>query len=61
MEKFDPVKYRNNYTAEKYDRLNVFLPKGERDELRQIAASCGQSLNAFVVQAINERIERVKK
>lgn len=43
----------NKYMAENYDRINLVVPKGRREELRAQAKSEGKSLNAYVVDLIN--------
>jgi len=30
-EKFDPTKYKNDFQKEKYDRIIVNVPKGEKN------------------------------
>ena len=30
MEKFNATKYKNDFTKEKYDRLNIQVPKGQK-------------------------------
>lgn len=49
----------NKYSAKAYDRLNILVKKGKRDELKTIAGQQGQSLNAFVLSAIDEKIDRL--
>lgn len=46
---------KNRYNAKNYDRLNIIVPKGEKETLKALAASLGESLNEFVNRAINER------
>ena len=36
------------------------IKKGRKDELKTIADSQGRSLNAFVLSAIDEKIERLE-
>lgn len=60
MSEFDSIKYRNDYNSEKYDRYSLMLPKGKRDIIKQVAAAAGQSVNAYINQAIAERMERDK-
>lgn len=60
MGDFDPVKYKNEFAREKYDRFGILLPKGTREEWKRIAASQGKSLNAFIVEAVEEKIESTK-
>ena len=43
----------NKYMSEKYDRINLVVPKGRRDELRAKAEAEGKSLNAYIVDRIN--------
>ena len=48
----------NKYIKSNYDRINVTLPKGGRETLRAHADARGESVNAFVVRAIAEAMER---
>lgn len=49
----------NKYSAKTYDRLNILVKKGRREELKTIADGQGLSLNAFVLSAIDEKIDRL--
>ena len=42
----------NKYMAEKYDRINLVVPKGRREELRAKADASGKSLNSYLVGLI---------
>ena len=46
------------YNAKAYDRIAVCVPKGKKDILQAHAAKNGESLNAFIVRAIREVMER---
>lgn len=46
------------YVKNNYDRVVVTLPKGRRDEVKEHASNHGESMNAFIVRAVNETIER---
>lgn len=48
----------NKYVKSNYDRINVTMPKGEKEIIQGYAAFHGESVNGFIVQAIRERIER---
>ena len=50
--------YRNAWIAEKLDRVNLTMPKGQKDAVRAHAESLGESLNAFINRAITETMER---
>ena len=50
------------YNAKKpYDRLEIIVKKGSKNELKAHAAERGESLNGFVNRAINEAMERDKQ
>lgn len=47
----------NKYIAKAYDRVNLTLPKGKKDEVKAHADRQGESLNGFIQRAIDETIE----
>ena len=51
-------KYVNNWISKTLDRVNLTMPKGEKDIIRSHAQSRGESLNAFINRAIKETMER---
>ncbi len=52
----------NKYVKANYDRINVTLPKGQRDVIKAHAEVCGESVNAFINRAIGEAMgERQQK
>ena len=50
--------YRNAWIAEKLDRVNLTMPKGQKETVKAHAEAQGESLNAFINRAINEAMER---
>ena len=46
----------NKYMAANYDRVNVTMPKGKKAEIQALAESRGQSVNAFVNEAIDAAV-----
>lgn len=48
----------NRYNAKAYDRINLAVPKGQKEQMQAAASRQGQSLNAYIVGAVNERMER---
>lgn len=56
--KSDATAYQNKYIAKAYDRINLTVPKGKKDEIKAHAEAQGESTNAFINRAINETIER---
>jgi predicted HicB family RNase H-like nuclease len=48
----------HKYVKAKYDRLEITMPKGKKDEIKTHAERQGESVNAFVNRAIDETMER---
>lgn len=51
----------NKYMAANYDRINLTVPKGRKDEIQAFAAQTGESVNGFINRAISETMERDRK
>lgn len=47
----------NKYVKNNYDRINVTIPKGQREVIQSHAEKQGESVNAFIRRAINETME----
>jgi len=47
------------YKKSNYDRMEILLEKGRKEEIRDCALSIGESLNGFVNAAIDERMQRL--
>ena len=58
--KEDAMKYNNQFNRQKYDRIGLMVPKGQKEQIQAAASRQGQSLNAYIVGAVNERMEREK-
>ena len=56
---FNQISYQNSYNKEKYDRISLMLPKGEKDRIRMAAAAAGESVNEFINKAIKQRIDHI--
>lgn len=50
---FNANKYRSDYQKDKYDRVVLYLPKGEKQKWQEAATKAGMSLNAFVVDFVS--------
>lgn len=46
------VALKNDYNRERYDRLNLMVPKGKREILKNRAKSMGMSLNKYFMVAV---------
>lgn len=57
-EKKRKAKWQNDYIAKAYDRINLTVPKGDKDTIKTHAESMGESVNHFINRAIEETMER---
>ncbi|MEY8320301.1 Arc family DNA-binding protein [Lachnospiraceae bacterium 46-61] len=48
----------NKYMAINYDRINLTMPKGKKEEIRNHAEQNGESVNSFINRAITETMKR---
>lgn len=51
---------QNKYIEKAYDRINLTVPKGQKDMIKDHAETRGESVNGFIQRAITETIERDK-
>jgi phage repressor protein C with HTH and peptisase S24 domain len=49
------------YDEKAYDRINLKVKKGKRDEYRQYADAQNDSLNNYIIEAVEERIQHEGK
>ena len=52
-------KPHDNYVARNYDVIKVYVKKGERAKLKEIAASTGVSVNEFINHGISLAVKEV--
>ena len=43
-----------------YDRINLTVPKGQKEVIQAHAQATGESVNGFIARAIRETMERDK-
>jgi uncharacterized protein (DUF1778 family) len=55
-EKSKAIKYNNEFNRNAYDRINLTVPKGQKDVIQAHAAQMGESVNAFIGRAIKNQI-----
>jgi len=48
----------DKYLKEKVDRVVAYVPKGQKAGIKAHAEGMGETLNKFVLRAINETIKR---
>jgi len=50
--------YKNQFQKENYDRINLIVPKGKKQVIKEFAESKGKSLNGFINEAVDEKMEK---
>ena len=53
---FNQIAYQNEFNRQKYDRINLTMPKGKKERVRVAAAAAGQSVNEFINAAIDKAL-----
>ena len=49
------------YNKKTYDRINIIVKKGQRQQIKDFAASQGKSLNRFIMDAVEKEMGKDKK
>lgn len=57
-DKAQAVKVQNDWIKNTYDRINLTVPKGDKEKISVAAAAAGRSVNAFINEAIKEKMEK---
>ena len=52
---------KNKWITANLDRINLTMPKGKKELLKAVADDCGLSVNAFINQAIDEKLAEHEK
>ena len=47
--------YKHNFAKEHYDRVNLNIPKGRKDEWKAMAAAEGLSLSEWIIKKVEGR------
>lgn len=50
---------KNKYNAQNYDRLYPYVKKGRKAVYEEAAQKAGMTLNEFMIEAIEEKTEKV--
>lgn len=53
---FNQFKYQNDFVKNNYDRINLTMPKGKKDTIKQAATTAGMSVNEFINQCIDAKL-----
>lgn len=48
----------NKYVKANYDLYQIKMPKGKKDDVKAIASAAGESMNQYIINAVEQRMER---
>ncbi len=54
-------KSAKKWDAANLDRVSIAMAKGKKDEIKAAASAAGESMNQYIVNAIDQRIKRDKE
>ena len=57
-EKSEAIKYNNEFNKKAYDRINLTIPKGQKEVIQAAAMAAHESVNAYIYAAVLQRMER---
>lgn len=57
-EKKNTIKYNNDFNKKAYDRINLTVPKGQKEVIQAAAQAASESANAYIYAAVVQRMER---
>lgn len=52
------TKATRKYNAKAYDRIEITVPKGHKDKIKAVAEQGGHSVNSFINEAIQEKMQK---
>lgn len=61
--KYTEAKREGNrkWDAANLDRVSIAMPKGKKDSIKEAAAAVGESMNQYIIAAVEQRMERDRK
>ena len=52
IQKFDQIKYQNDYNRKHYDSVNIAVPAGMRDQIKEYAKAENLSVTKYILKTI---------
>lgn len=46
---------------EKLDEIRIRMPKGKKDDIKAATSTAGESMNQYIINAVDQRMERDKQ
>lgn len=58
--KYTEARKENNkkWDAENLDRISIAVPKGKKNAIKAAAAAAGESMNQYIINAVDQRMDR---
>ena len=53
---FNQIAYQNDYKREKYDRMELLLPKGRKEILKKKAKAAGGSMSEYINSLLEKEL-----
>lgn len=50
----------NKYVKANYDLYQIKMPRGKKDDIKAAAAAVGESMNQYIINAVDRRMDRDK-
>ena len=57
-DKAQKTAHQNDYISKAYDRVNLLVGKGDKEQIRAAAAVQGESVNGYINRLIKQDISR---
>lgn len=51
-------KSAKKWDAANLDRVSIAMPKGKKDDIKAAATVVGESMNQYIINAVDQRMER---
>lgn len=55
---FNQIAYQNDYKREKYDRMELLLPKGRKEILKKKAKAAGVSMSEYINSLLEKDLQK---
>ncbi|MCQ5129305.1 Arc family DNA-binding protein [Butyricicoccus faecihominis] len=52
---FDETRYKAEFNKDNYDDIIIRVPKGKKAEIKALASSHGKSVNALIIECIEQQ------
>lgn len=51
---------KNRYNEKAYDRINLVVPKGEKERIKEAAEKNGESVNGLINRVVIAEVEKIE-